>query len=52
MNVASIYESLYAYLYKVGVYSKAKVASYVGLLIDADAYKRITGDDYVAQTAK
>ena len=52
MNVASIFESLYTYLYKVGVYNQAKVASYVGLTIDADAYKRITGDDYVAQTAK
>ena len=49
---ANIFESLYAYLYKVGVYSKAKVASYVGLLIDEAAYKRITGDNYVAPTAK
>lgn len=48
---ANIFESLYAYLYRVGVYSKAKVAGYVGLLIDEAAYKRITGDDYVAPTA-
>ncbi|MCT6891111.1 MAG: XkdX family protein [Lactobacillus sp.] len=52
MNVASIFESLYTYLYKVGVYNQAKVASYVGLKIDEAAYKRITGDDYVASTAK
>ena len=50
MNMASIFESVYAYLYKVGVYDQAKVVSYVGLTIDADAYKRITGDDYVAPT--
>ena len=51
MNMASIFESLYTYLYKVGVYNQTKVASYVGLTIDANAYKRITGDDYVAPTA-
>lgn len=51
MNLAKIYESLYAYLYKVGVYNQAKVASYVGLTIDANAYKRITGEDYVAPIA-
>lgn len=51
MSLAKIYESLYTYLYKVGVYNQAKVASYVGLTIDEAAYKRITGDDYVAPTA-
>lgn len=51
MNLASVFESLYTYLYKVGVYDQAKVASYVGLTIDAAAYKRITGEDYVAPTA-
>ncbi|WP_279080922.1 XkdX family protein [Lactobacillus apis] len=44
------FESLYKYLYKVGVYNKEKIASYVGLTIDAVAYKRITGDDYVETT--
>lgn len=51
MNLANVFESLYTYLYKVGVYDQTKVASYVGLTIDAAAYKRITGDDYVAPTA-
>lgn len=51
MNVARIYESLYTYLYRVGVYNQTKVASYVGLTIDEAAYKRITGDDYVAPNA-
>lgn len=50
MNKAKIFEKLYSYLYSVGTYDKAKVASYVGLTIDAVAYKRITGDDYVDQT--
>ena len=50
MNVASIFESLYTYLYKVDVYNQAKVASFGGLIIDANAYKRITGD-YYAPTA-
>lgn len=44
------FESLYKYLYKVGVYNKEKVASYVGLTIDAAAYKEITGDDYAETT--
>lgn len=44
------FESLYKYLYKVGVYNKEKIASYVGLTIDAAAYKEITGDEYVDQT--
>lgn len=44
------FESLYKYLYKVGVYNKEKIASYVGLTIDATAYKKITGDDYVETT--
>ena len=44
------FESLYKYLYKVGVYNKEKVASFVGKTIDAEAYKEITGDEYVDQT--
>lgn len=44
------FESLYKYLYKVGVYNKEKVASFVGKTIDAAAYKRITGDEYVDKT--
>lgn len=51
MDIASIYESLYLYLYNVRVYDKAVIASFVGNTIDADAYKRITGDDYVAPNA-
>lgn len=50
MNKAKIFEKLYSYLYTVGTYDKAKVASFVGLTIDADAYKRITGDEYVEAT--
>lgn len=50
MNKAKIFEKLYSYLYTVGTYDKAKVASFVGKTIDADAYKRITGDDYVETT--
>ena len=46
MNKAKIFEKLYSYLYTVGTYDKAKVASFVGKTIDADAYKRITGDEY------
>ncbi|MBI0093090.1 XkdX family protein [Lactobacillus sp. M0403] len=45
------FESLYKYLYKVGVYNKEKVASFVGKTIDAAAYKEITGDDYVETQA-
>ena len=30
MNKAKIFEKLYSYLYKKGVYDKAKVASFVG----------------------
>ncbi len=50
MNKAKIFEKLYSYLYTVGTYDKAKVASFVGKTIDTDAYKRITGDDYVETT--
>ncbi len=50
MNLSQIFESLYKYLYDAGVYTKSVVAGYVGKSIDAAAYKRITGDDYVAQT--
>lgn len=46
MNKAKIFEKLYSYLYSVGTYDKAKVASFVGKTIDAAAYKEITGDDY------
>lgn len=51
MDVAAIFESLYQYLFNVGVYDKTIIASFVGNTIDADAYKRITGDDYVAPNA-
>ena len=50
MNKAKIFEKLYSYLYSVGTYDKAKVASFVGKTIDADAYKEITGDEYVQTT--
>lgn len=50
VNKAKIFEKLYSYLYIVGTYDKAKVASFVGLTIDAEAYKRITGDEYVEAT--
>ncbi len=50
MNKAKIFEKLYSYLYTVGTYDKAKVASFVGKTIDAAAYKRITGDEYVETT--
>ena len=51
MNKAKIFEKLYSYLYKKGVYDKAKVASFVGKTIDATVYKEITGDDYVETQA-
>lgn len=51
MNFMNAFESLYQYLYSVNVYTKAMIAGYVGKTIDADAYKRITGDDYVAPSA-
>ena len=50
MNKAKIFEKLYSYLYSVGTYDKAKVASFVGKTIDAKAYEEITGDEYVDQT--
>lgn len=50
MNKAKIFEKLYSYLYSVGTYNKAKVASFVGKTIDAEAYKEITGDEYVQTT--
>ncbi|MBC6360587.1 XkdX family protein [Lactobacillus apis] len=50
MNKAKIFEKLYSYLYSVGTYDKAKVASFVGKTIDAVAYNKITGDDYVETT--
>ena len=50
MNKIELFKSAYIYLYKRGIYSKAKVASYVGLAIDAATYKEITGDEYVDQT--
>ena len=47
-----MFESLYKYLLSVNVYTKATIAGYVGKTIDEAAYKRITGDDYVAPSAK
>lgn len=47
MNKTELFKSAYIYLYKRGVYDKAKVASFVGKTIDAAAYKEITGDEYV-----
>lgn len=51
MNMMRMFESLYEYLFSVNVYTKATIAGYVGKTIDAEAYKRITGDDYVAPSA-
>lgn len=50
MNKTELFKIAYIYLYKRGVYDKAKVASFVGKTIDAAAYKEITGDEYVDQT--
>ncbi|RHW48705.1 XkdX family protein [Lactobacillus bombicola] len=50
MNLSQVFESLYKYLYDAGVYTKSVIAGYVGKSIDAASYKRITGEDYVAQT--
>ena len=47
----SMFESLYQYLLNGNVYTKATIAGYVGKTIDEAAYKRITGDDYVAPSA-
>lgn len=51
MRFAAFFEASYKYLYNAGVYTKATIAGYVGKTIDEAAYKRITGDDYVAPTA-
>ena len=51
MNMMSMIESLYQYLFSVNVYTRSTIAGYVGKTIDADSYKRITGDDYVAPSA-
>lgn len=51
MNMMGMFESLYQYLFSVSVYTKATIAGYVGKTIDEAAYKRITGDDYVAPFA-
>ena len=48
----SMFESLYQYLFSVNVFTKLTIAGYVGKTIDEAAYKRITGDDYVAPSAK
>ena len=45
------FESLYQYLFSVNVYTRSTIAGYVGKTIDEAAYKRITGDDYVAPSA-
>lgn len=50
MNKAELFKNAYIYLYKRGVYDKAKVASFVGKTIDAKAYEEITGDEYVETT--
>ena len=52
MNMMSMFESLYQYLFSVNVYTKAMIAGYVGKTIDEKAYKEITGDDYVAPSVK
>ena len=52
MSIMNAFESLYQYLFSVNVYTKGMIAGYVGKTIDADAYKRITGDNYVAPSAK
>ena len=51
MNMMSMFESLYQYLFSVNIFTKSIIAGYVGKTIDAAAYKRITGDDYVAPSA-
>ena len=52
MSIINAFESLYQYLFSVNVYTKETIAGYVGKTIDGDAYRRITGDDYVAPSAK
>ena len=52
MNMMSMFESLYQYLFSVNIFTKSIIAGYVGKTIDAAAYKRITGDDYVAPSAQ
>ncbi|WEV39293.1 XkdX family protein [Lactobacillus sp. ESL0680] len=50
-SMAPIFESMYKSMYLLGVYDKAKIASFVVLgTIDAAAYKRITGEEYEAST--
>lgn len=50
---ADTMESLYKLSYDAGFYTNETIASFVKMgTIGPDAYKRITGEDYVAESTK
>ena len=48
MTIAQLFEELYTIEYGWGTLSAETIRGWVGLTIDASAYKRITGMDYQA----
>lgn len=48
MSTAEIFEELYKMEFEWGTLSADTIHGWVGLTIDAAAYKRITGQDYTA----
>lgn len=51
MSTAEIFEQLYKMEFGWGTLSAETIHGWVGLTIDAAAYKRITGQDYTVVTA-
>ena len=50
MSIAEIFEELYKMEFEWGTLSAETIRGWVGLTIDAAAYKRITGQDYTVIT--
>lgn len=50
MSTAEIFEELYKMEFEWGTLSAETIHGWVGLTIDAAAYKRITGQDYTVVT--
>ena len=50
MSTAEIFEELYKMEFEWGTLSAETIRGWVGLTIDAAAYKRITGQDYTVIT--
>ncbi|MCI7648459.1 MAG: hypothetical protein SPG45_05465 [Lactobacillus johnsonii] len=51
MSTAEIFEELYKMEFEWGTLNAETIHGWVGLTIDAAAYKRITGQDYTVVTA-